>query len=355
MASVVKRCKHTDQTKCKCSWVTRWRDADGVSREASYPHNMKGVAKDRAAAEEAAKIQGVRTTESKVTFEAYAREVITTRPMSVSTRSKYLGVLDNHLGAFNSRKLTAVAADRDGVRKFLTVTLPDKGLSRSTIEIVSVIVTSTMNEAVRSGKVSSHNLGSIKLPPMDKRADFEVATKDEVAKLAANMGDLGLAVYLAYGCGLRLNEALGVKLSDFHGDTLTLARQVTSTTSTAPLKARRAGETRDVPVPAYVAVKLAEHVKAHGVTDWLFGFPHPSETGFGAAWRKARESVKPGYRFHDLRHCYASYLLANGVDLPSVSKWLGHKSVDITARVYAHSLPKTSDKARELLDEAWAA
>ena len=351
MASIVKKCSCQVPDKCQHAWVIRYRDHAGKQREETRTSN-KTDAKHRATQLGAKVLAGEATKVDSTKFGDYARQVIEQRPMSDSSRRRYLGVVDNHLNGLTGMRLAAVAADRDGVRKFLTVTLPAKGLARSTIEIVSVIITSTLNEAVRSGRIPGHNLSGIKLPPVDKRADFEVASKDEVEALAVGMGSLSLAVYLAYGCGLRLNEALGVKRSDIHGDTLTLARQVTATTSTGPLKARRAGEVRDIPIPAYVAQKLAEHVSDD---DYLFGFPHPSETSFGQAWRDARKTVKPGYRFHDLRHCYASFLLGNGVDLPSVSKWLGHRDVSITARVYAHSLPKTSDKARELLDEAWAA
>jgi len=41
-------------------------------------------------------------------------------------------------------------------------------------------------------------------------------------------------------------------------------------------------------------------------------------------------------RFHDLRHSIATYLLEIGVPISDVSAWLGHGSVETTARVYAH-------------------
>lgn len=80
-----------------------------------------------------------------------------------------------------------------------------------------------------------------------------------------------------------------------------------------------------------------------------------STSTFGRAWRTAREAagLPPEFVYHDLRHVYASHMLANGIDLPSVSKWLGHRSTDITAKIYAHSLPKTFDRAREFLDSEW--
>jgi len=45
-------------------------------------------------------------------------------------------------------------------------------------------------------------------------------------------------------------------------------------------------------------------------------------------------------RFHDLRHAFASNLLAGGVDVVTVSKALGHANVHITLVTYAHAIPK---------------
>jgi integrase len=43
--------------------------------------------------------------------------------------------------------------------------------------------------------------------------------------------------------------------------------------------------------------------------------------------------------FHGFRHLYASSQLADGVPLPMVSALLGHGSIAVTSRVYAHWLP----------------
>jgi integrase len=40
--------------------------------------------------------------------------------------------------------------------------------------------------------------------------------------------------------------------------------------------------------------------------------------------------------FHSLRHCHASALIRDGIDVVSVSKRLGHSSPVITLKVYAH-------------------
>lgn len=62
----------------------------------------------------------------------------------------------------------------------------------------------------------------------------------------------------------------------------------------------------------------------------------------GNYWDKIQECEKlPKHiRIHDLRHSYCALLLSKGVDIYTASKLLGHSSVDITARVYAHLYDK---------------
>ena len=53
----------------------------------------------------------------------------------------------------------------------------------------------------------------------------------------------------------------------------------------------------------------------------------------------------PRIRFHDLRHLNASYLLASGVDMATLSSRLGHSSKSFTLETYAHLLPGGEEKA----------
>ena len=44
-------------------------------------------------------------------------------------------------------------------------------------------------------------------------------------------------------------------------------------------------------------------------------------------------------RLHDLRHTFASLYLADGGDIFKLSKILGHHSVSMTEKIYAHLMP----------------
>lgn len=55
-------------------------------------------------------------------------------------------------------------------------------------------------------------------------------------------------------------------------------------------------------------------------------------------------------RFHDLRHTYASLLLANGAPMKYVQHQLGHSSISMTMDLYTHLLPEVNDKCVNLLN-----
>lgn len=76
--------------------------------------------------------------------------------------------------------------------------------------------------------------------------------------------------------------------------------------------------------------------------------------GFRRACQKA--GVKD-FRFHDLRHTFASHLVMSGVNIFQVSKWLGHSSVTITEKYYAHFAPDCKREEIEKLNKLneWAA
>jgi len=55
-------------------------------------------------------------------------------------------------------------------------------------------------------------------------------------------------------------------------------------------------------------------------------------------------------RFHDLRHTFATRLVLAGVDLATVSKLLGHSSIQMTMR-YAHPTPEALKNAVSKLNK----
>ncbi len=78
------------------------------------------------------------------------------------------------------------------------------------------------------------------------------------------------------------------------------------------------------------------------------GEPVYQQTVLAAMKSIARRAGVPPVTPHSLRHGVASMLLEAGVPLPAVSAKLGHASVHITARIYAHNLQDDHRSAEAL-------
>jgi len=63
-----------------------------------------------------------------------------------------------------------------------------------------------------------------------------------------------------------------------------------------------------------------------------------------------KADLPPEFSPHDLRHVFASVALARGIPITDVSRWLGHRSVDMTFRIYSHFVPDAFERGRDVLD-----
>ena len=116
------------------------------------------------------------------------------------------------------------------------------------------------------------------------------------------------------------------------------------------------GHSRHVPISDRLAAVMAKLPRRIG-SDYLFagerkigkpGKPfNDMRTSFDNACKKAGIE---NFRFHDLRHTAASYMVMAGVPLKTVGEILGHKSMAMTER-YAHLSPEHKRKAINLLPD----
>ena len=71
--------------------------------------------------------------------------------------------------------------------------------------------------------------------------------------------------------------------------------------------------------------------------------------GFRAACKRAGIE---NFRFHDLRHSFASHLIMEGVDIRTVQELLGHKTIAMTLR-YTHLIQSHLHNAVGVIDKVF--
>ncbi len=67
------------------------------------------------------------------------------------------------------------------------------------------------------------------------------------------------------------------------------------------------------------------------------------------------DGLPEGFRFHDLRHYFASLLIASGTDVKVVQARLRHASAKTTLDCYGHLWPDSDDSTRSAVDAVFAA
>ncbi|WP_237304913.1 site-specific integrase [Streptomyces qaidamensis] len=118
---------------------------------------------------------------------------------------------------------------------------------------------------------------------------------------------------------------------------------------------------RVIPLPDVVLHALVAHLKVFpgGPDDFLFrdpkGGPVVATRLMDSAWRPARNTAGlPEVTMHQLRHTYASLLIAAGESVKVVSERLGHTNAAMTLNVYSHLFPDSEDRTRRAIDGAFS-
>jgi integrase len=116
-----------------------------------------------------------------------------------------------------------------------------------------------------------------------------------------------------------------------------------------------------VPIPRSLANVLAEHAAGReyvltgeaGPSGWQVG-PWTLDRAFAAA-RGRVEGLPDGFRFHDLRHFYASLLIASGANIKIVQARLRHASATTTLDTYSHLFPDSDESTRTAIEHVLSA
>lgn len=267
-------------------------------------------------------------------IDKYKREVL-------SKKQKVHKDIYNHMEVWNSLigKYSLVAIKSDVITKALNIIAaiptPKGGQKKY----------ATMNRYIATISViftyAYKNLDWIDLNPMSKITKYtepkgrvrylemaEIESLINETKKSTNPM-LYPVVLVALTTGARKNEILKLKWADLDLDI-----------GTAILHTTKNGERRTLTLlPSAIAV-LRELERAKGNAEYIFyairdtGEQHPAN--IHASWYTALKNTGiKDFKFHDLRHTFASHFMMNGGKLSELAEILGHKDLKMTMR-YAH-------------------
>ncbi len=115
----------------------------------------------------------------------------------------------------------------------------------------------------------------------------------------------------------------------------------------------KSGKSRYVPLNADALIVLKNWKTLNeGADSYVFGLKSGGRLkSVKRAWNEVLEHAGiHNFRWHDLRHHFASMLVMAGVDLNTVRELLGHRSLEMTLR-YAHLAPEDLSRAVRVLEE----
>ena len=234
-----------------------------------------------------------------------------------------------------------------------------QGLAPGTIKTRVNNVRNVLRAAVRDRRIPDDPSAGVTLPRKRKlEAAMHIPTSEDVGDvLSAALPHASALIALCAFAGLRLGEAAAVQLEDidFLRRRIHVRRQVQFVSAgVVNISPPKYGSERTIFAADELLALLSQHVEmfgTHGMAHWLFRGeseqpPHQNTVSYW--WRNANSDagVTP-FRLHDLRHFYASGLIAAGCDVVTVQRALGHARATTTLNTYSHLWPTAEDKTRE--------
>ena len=306
------------------------------------------------------------------TFGDYADIFITsTAPATCkqSTVGNHRRALRNHvLPVFGAMPVSDI--NRLKIKRFLTGKLKT-GLSKSTVHNLKCTISAILNLAVDDETIPvnpAHKLGRFagnqSLATSGNKSGIEPLSPEEVDHLLATCEmhfPTSYPILLTLvRSGMRVGEVMALKWGDidFHGRFILLQRNYVKGRLDTP----KNGKCRHVDMSLQLAETLwrlkherETQFKGKKMPEWVFlneqyNIVDTDNWRTRVFYKLLDKAEMRHIRIHDLRHTYASLLLASGANMMYVRDQLGHGSIRVTVDIYGHLMKSGDAKAVDVLD-----
>ena len=314
---------------------------------------------------------------SKATVAVFVRGRIDqweSAPQGITARTaqRYRQLCENqivpHLGAKTLQQLTRL--DIEAWHN----ALHQGGLSARTIGHAHRVLHQAIGDAEKDGLVVKNVCRLHKAPKVTDAGEMLIVK--DVPGFIAKLRDSRLYPHaiLALVTGMRLGEVLALRDCQVDLDKKVVqVREALEETKTHGVRSKppktKAGR-RDITLPQIAIEALRDHRKRLLEMRMKLGTGKlPSDamlfanleglplrpSAVSSDWGELAERIgMPEITFHALRHTHASQLIAEGVDIVTISKRLGHARPSVTLAIYAHMFKTDDSKAAAAIDAALA-
>lgn len=192
-------------------------------------------------------------------------------------------------------------------------------------------------------------IDSIPYPKYTHHRTPRVLSPEEVARLIEAAGNLQARVILMalYSTGMRRSELVRLRIEDVDSERMIIH-----------IRKGKGGKDRDVPLCPKLLETLRDYWRWKKPKTWLFpGEPRSSGRHLTdkAVWYVCAEAsryagLKKRVSPHMLRHSFATHLLEDGADLPTIQMLLGHADLEATS-IYLHLSRRHLEKTVNPLEQ----
>lgn len=315
--------------------------------------------------------RGQLTPHRPPTFAAYLNDVwLATIPDKIKPRTQVAYALNvkripGWLGSLRLDELKPAHFQR------LYNELTKQGKAPRTVRQVHMTLHKALEDALRLELVSRNPTEGTALPRIPQGETNWYTDEQLVRLFYATEGDRFHALWVMLGTlGLRLGEALGLKWTDvdWSRGTVTVRRSLQRNPLTQMLELQEpktARSRRTLSMPKQTMAALRAHHDRQDFDRRRVGniwqdnclvfcthFGTPLDQGrIHYNWTGATSAAGlPRYRIHDLRHSFASNLIAGGMGLLEVAHLLGHTNGTMVSEVYGHVAPDDGGREALLMD-----
>jgi len=277
--------------------------------------------------------------------------------------------------ATNGRAVHKIAdVTKINISALFNISNAKERLSQQTLLHHYKLLNSILNKAVKWGFILHNPVnGANDYCPRVEQKEKEFLNEVEIVKMLELIESEPLkyqvAVYIAVLGGFRIGEVIALKWTDIDFDTnylsITKSVQYISGKGSTQKAPKNNSSIRTVKLPDKAMLKLRELQKEQTVERQELGSQWIDNDNLFTQWNGERifystisqwfakwisTTKLPNITFHGLRHSHASLLIAQGKDIASVSKRLGHSRISTTLDVYTHVDSTKDEEIANTLD-----